>query len=411
MERLAARWEQCVKWVVARRLPLAVGGAVVALLIVVYSDPVRDVVGWIWEHLLVGGALVLLVVAGVFAFAWWARGRTEAFGLSRGIRQERLRARRPVVARELEIGAGGFGNDLPEDQAVAGRRLRYLERETASEALVVLVPGLGLDAEEYRPVMEVTDAHTVAVTMFGMHAEDAGDDLYRPIGLTAQADLLNGVIAHLTRAHPRKRLHLVGFAVGADMLLRLGELWEAYPERKPEVASVLLLDPHVNHASMAITGSMAHLDPTAPLAELKRVAGTPGDAAEFRRVCEYLSKITEKDLNQIKQHARDLWEYTEPAGQYGQFLGRVEQLRAMGGTVRVCFSRRFEEYAQELAKLGPQRGLTGVFETRPLDHFQLTAAQPLAEELGPLTAVGEEGEPDTPAKDGDEAAPAKAPGS
>jgi hypothetical protein len=223
-----------------------------------------------------------------------------------------------------------------------------------------------------------------------MHAEEAEDDRYRPIGLTAQADLLSGVIARLTRAYPAKRLHLAGFSAGADLLLRLGELWEAHPERRPVTASALLLDPHVNHASMSITGSMAHLDPTAPLDELKRVAGTPGDAAEFRRVCEYLAKIAEKDLNQIKQHARDLWEDAEPEGQYGLFLGRVEQLRSQCGVVRVCFSRRYGDYAEELEKLAPQRGLTGIFETRLVDHEELRAPQPLNVELASLAAVGRE---------------------
>jgi hypothetical protein len=203
----------------------------------------------------------------------------------------------------------------------------------------------------------------------------------------------------LAADQPGKRLHLVGFAAGADLLLRLGEVWQEHPERRTEVASVLLLDPHVNHGAMAVAGSMAHLDPTAPLAELKRVAAAPADAAEFRRVCGYLAKVAEKDLNQIKQYARDLWEYAEPEGRYGGFLGRVEDLRSVSGTVRVCFSRRFAQYAEELGKLAPQRGLGGVFDRSELDHVQLIEARALHEEITALTARPEpEAQPPAQAK-------------
>lgn len=141
MVRLSAQWERLVTWAAARRLPLVVAGVVVAALIVVYSDPVRNVLAWIWEHLVVGGTLVALAVAAVFALAWWARGQTETFALSKETRQERQRARHRVAERELEIGADTFPKDLPEDQAVVGRRLRYLERVTGSDELVVRSTG------------------------------------------------------------------------------------------------------------------------------------------------------------------------------------------------------------------------------------------------------------------------------
>lgn len=353
--------ERFADFVSRRRAPLTAAGGLTGILIGIYSDEARGMIGWTWTHVVAGGTLVVLAAAGVFSAAWWGRGRLE----------RRRELRREIVAKSFDIHADDFDDDLPSDHAVIGRELRYLERRTTSTHLVVLLHGLGLDANDFRSFMNVAPQHTAAITAFGHNTQEARDDSYRAIGLATHTDLVSGAINNLHRQYPHKKLTLVGFSVGADMLLRLAELWRDHPDRKPRVSSVMLLDPNINHSTMIITGSMAQLNPDEPLAELKRIANTPRSPVEFQNICEYLHKITEKDLRQVQRYAADLWDYWEPDGQYDLFFQRTQRLQAVCGTLRVFFSTHFEHHFNDVVAHARQRGIRQVFDLRRVDHFEL----------------------------------------
>ncbi|MBM9504503.1 hypothetical protein [Actinacidiphila acididurans] len=357
------------------RPALAAAGGLAGLLIGVYSDQARSMIGWTGSHVLAGGTLVALAAVAVFSLAWWARGRLE-----------RSRARgRAIVARSFDIHPDDFDDDLPSDHAVIGRELRYLERRTSSSHLVVLLHGLGLDASDFRPFMNAAPQHTVGITTFGHNTAEATDGRYRAIGLATHADLISGAINNLSRQYPHKKITLVGFSVGADMLFRLAELWTDHPDRRPPISSALLLDPNINHSTMIITGRMARLNPDEPLAELLRVAHTPSSLIEFQNICEYLHKISEKDLDQIRRYAADLWEYWEPDGRYDLFVRRLERLQSVcRGGLRVLFSTHFEHHFNDVMSLARQRGLRQVFDLRRVDHFELLRETFLTHEVDTL---------------------------
>ncbi|MGW4690120.1 alpha/beta fold hydrolase [Streptomyces sp. NPDC004244] len=355
--------------------PLAAAGGGASLLVGIYSDEARAMLAWTWTRVAAGGTLIAAGVAAVFCTAWWARGRVE----------RRRETQREVTLQSFEIRADDFDGDLPSDQAVIGRELRYLERRTSSTHLVVLLHGLGLDAEDFRPYMNRARQHTVAITAFGHNADEARDHRYGPIGLATHADLINGAINNLCRQYPNKKLTLVGFSVGADMLFRLAALWTAYPDRKPKVAAALLLDPNINHSTMIITGSVAQMNPDDPLAELKRIANTPRSPVEFQNVCEYLHKITEKDLHQVQRYASELWTDWEPEGRYDLFFRRFDQLQALSGIVKVFFSTHFERHFNDVVGLARQRGVRRVFDLRRVDHFELCKETFLVREVDALT--------------------------
>lgn len=260
-------------------------GAAAGTAIGIYSDEARSAIAWTWSHVAAGGTLVTLAAATVFSLAWWARGVAE----------RRRELRREVVRHSFDIHADDFEEDLPSDNAVIGRQLWFLERRTESADLVVLLHGLGLDADDFRPFMNVARQHTAAITLFGHNADESRDHRYRPIGISAHADLVSGAINNLQRQYPYKRITLVGFSVGCDMLFRLADLWRDHPERQPKIKSVLLLDPNINHSTMVISEKVAHLDPEQPLAELKRIAQIPASLIELQNVCEYLHKISGKE--------------------------------------------------------------------------------------------------------------------
>jgi pimeloyl-ACP methyl ester carboxylesterase len=344
-----------------QRKLLAVLGGLVGAVVGIYSDEARATIGWIWKHVIAGGTLVIFAAAAIFSLAWWGRGLLE----------RRKELQRDIVRHSFDIHADDFEEDLPTDHGLIGRQLWYLERRTDSPDLVVLLHGLGLDADDFRPFMNVARQHTVSVTMFGHNAEEAKDERYRPIGLAAHTDLLSGAINNLCRQYPHKRLTLVGFSVGADMLFCLAKLWRDHPERKPKIHSVLLLDPNINHSTMRISGNIANLNPDEPLAELKRIACIPDVLVDFQNICEYLHKISRKDLPQIRRHAQDLWNYWEPDGHYDMFFDRMDLLRGACDRIRVFFSVHFEHHFNEIVALARQRGIRQVFDLRRFDHFEL----------------------------------------
>lgn len=353
---------------------VTVAGAVAGTAIGIYSDEARSLVSWTWNHVIAGGTLVTLAVAAVFALAWWARGLAE----------RRRELRREVVRHSFDIHADDFEEDLPPDNAVIGRQLWYLERYTESADLIILLHGLGLDANDFRSFMNVARQHTAAITLFGHNTEESHDLRYRPIGLAAHTDLISGAINNLQRQYPYKRITLVGFSVGCDMLFRLAELWRDHPERQPKIKSVLLLDPNINHSTMVISSKMANLNPGHPLAELKRIAQIPEALIEFQNVCEYLHKISGKDLAQVQRFAAELWRYWEPDGAYGLFFQRLERIMAISDRTRVFFSIHFEERFNDVVAMARQRGIRQVFDLRRVDHFEFCNDSFLKHEVAAL---------------------------
>ncbi|WP_416960754.1 alpha/beta hydrolase [Streptomyces sp. Agncl-13] len=370
--------ERVVAFVSRRKAAVTLVGGTLGAAIGIYSDEARSVIGWTWSHVVAGGTLVILAVAGIASLAWWARGLAE----------RRRELRREVVRRFFDIHADDFEEDLPSDNAVIGRQLWYLERRTESSDLIVLLHGLGLDADDFRPFMNVARQHTAAITLFGHNAEEARDARYRPIGIVAHTDLISGAINNLQRQYPYKRITLVGFSVGCDMLFRLAELWRDHPERQPKIKSVLLLDPNINHSTMVISGKVAHLNPDQPLAELKRIAQIPEELVEFQNFCEYLHKISGKDLSQVQRHAADLWDYWEPDGQYELFFQRVERIRSISDRTKVFFSIHFEQRFNNVVALARQRGIRQVFDLRRVDHFEFCQDTLLKREVGALIRGG-----------------------
>ncbi|MFF5980721.1 alpha/beta fold hydrolase [Streptomyces olindensis] len=366
--------EKAAAFVGRHKAAVTLTGGVLGAALGIYSDEARAVIAWTWSHVIAGGTLVTLAVAGVFSLAWWARGLTE----------RRRELRREVVRQFFDIHADDFEEDLPSDNAVIGRQLWYLERTTESSDLVVLLHGLGLDADDFRPFMNVARQHTAAITLFGHNVEEARDNRYRPIGMALHADLISGAINNLQRQYPYKRLTLVGFSVGCDMLFQLAELWRDHPERQPKIRSMLLLDPNINHSTMVISGKVARLNPEQPLAELKRIAQVPEELVEFQNFCEYLHKISGKDLCQVQRYAADLWAYWEPDGQYELFFQRLERVRAISDTTRVFFSMHFEQRFNDVVARARQRGIRQVFDLRRVDHFEFCQDAFLKREIGAL---------------------------
>lgn len=337
-------------------------GSIIGFFINLYVDEVREMIEWGWSRLAVQWLMFFLILLGC-GYATW---RLAAWSFSRRFSREQ------IEERAFVIRTADFDDDLPADQAVIGRTLRYLERKRDTPYIVVCLHGLGLDANDFRPFMQMTRQHVVAVTLFGFNQDEATDQNYRPIGLTTHAELLSGAINNLQRRYPSKKVVLVGFSLGADMQLRLGELWRDHPERRPRIEAMLLLDPNINHSTMVVSEGVTTLNAADPLQELKAIANMPVTLVQFQNICEYLHKIAGKNLRQIRQHASDMWNYWEPEGNYALFLQRVNNLRSFCQRVMVVFSTHYEEHFNEIVAHARQRGLDReMFVVERQDHFAL----------------------------------------
>jgi len=98
-----------------------------------------------------------------------------------------------------------------------------------------------------------------------------------------------------------KRISLVGFSLGADLILRLAQFWHEKPGARTPVKSVLLLDPNINHSTMNLSGVLANADEQNPVPEMKHVIDSVESRSDFAQLCSYFGKIAKKDFRPIKR--------------------------------------------------------------------------------------------------------------
>jgi pimeloyl-ACP methyl ester carboxylesterase len=352
-----------------RGLIASVGGALFGLVTSLYSAELRQVLeasgrGFVTTGLPVAITAVVASVTGVLIYEYAIRRRYRG----------------AVIEGEIQIRADALDGILSEEDAVVGRSLRYLETRRFSDDLVVFLHGLGLDADDFRPYMSESRHHCVALTLYGFNAEERDNDLYRPISLESHIQLLGYALRRIRRRYPHKRLTLVGFSFGADMILGLREF---APEVLDELRlrRVVLLDPNINNTTTTISSRIADLDSDRSLRELVAILRTAKTAREFRYLCEYLSKITSKDFGQVRRHARDMVERYRQRS-FGPFLNSVGRLAAVTDNVDIVLSLNHEAVFNEVARAARQRGLdVNRLECSRTDHFDLMSPEFLADQL------------------------------
>jgi predicted alpha/beta-fold hydrolase len=293
-----------------------------------------------------------------------------------------------IVQDELLIQANAVIHSVPDDEAVAGRSLKYLERHMPTTDLVLFIHGLGLDADDFRPYMAESEYHTAALTLFGFNSTERNDERYRPVGLNTHLELVNYFINELHTRYPKKRITLAGFSFGADLLMFLAERLVRESNRRYRPHAILLLDPNVNRSTMNISTAISMMDTEHPLNELRRVVNSASNLVEFQNLCEYLYKITHKDLIQIKRHATDVlsrW----PASSYETFIDRVCDIVDVTRKVELIFSFHYEQPFNAALRAARARGLaTTLFDSTRYDHFELIAVEFLRKKISELLSSG-----------------------
>lgn len=244
--------------------------------------------------------------------------------------------------------------------------------------MVIFLHGLGLDADDYRDYLSQHDEHhSIAITLLGFDARKSVPG--RPISLSDHVRMVAELICELNVKNPGKRIHLVGFSLGADLILRLAEHWRANTSSAPPIAATLLLDPNVNQSTMTISKVFAEADREDPLSVFKKLICLSADLELFRTLCSYLLKISKKDFAQLWHLSRDMLDYWDPDG-YAQIGARLATLAGISGEVRVVLSAPYTEhlaFLQGAVRHEPRISL----EITELGHFDLISEDSLSRRL------------------------------
>jgi|tagenome__1003787_1003787.scaffolds.fasta_scaffold20920121_2 pimeloyl-ACP methyl ester carboxylesterase len=276
------------------------------------------------------------------------------------------------------------------DDSVAGRSLRYLETKRPTNDLVVFIHGLGLDANDFRPYMAESRFHCIAVTLYGFNTEERNDEHYKPISLPSHVQLLSYALRTIHDTYPSKRITLVGFSFGADLIFYLMK-YASQATRDLRIRKAVLLDPNVNEATTTISSRIAVVDKDQPLQELVKILESATSVAEFRNLCQYLYKITAKDFAQIQRHAREVLELCRGTS-YDRFLDHMGQLSSAAGGIHVVLSFDYEQHFNPIARGAVTRGMDPrSLECSRCGHFELIGTNFLKDTLEGVISTEEHG--------------------
>lgn len=279
------------------------------------------------------------------------------------------------------MAASPFNEDL-HAKLPAGA-VSYLEHRAESETLVVLLHGLGLDARDYRTLLKShPEQHAVALTLQGF--EPGREEQAQPVGLQVHAETVSDFLEYLHEEYPVKRIILVGFSLGADLILRLAELWDVEPDRALRLHGAMLLDPNINHSTMSISRLFAAADQDNPLAALKQLVFDAPNMYWFNVIADYAAKVGRKDFSHAQKLSADMLEYWDTEG-YDQIGTRLAAVERHADIVRVVVSAPYRDHLQAIRDSVARHGAKSVdFAPTDLEHFDLIEEPELTSQLKQL---------------------------
>ncbi|WNV88533.1 alpha/beta fold hydrolase [Umezawaea sp. Da 62-37] len=304
------------------------------------------------------GLATVVASASTAAVYYWLSKRRSSPGITTGT---------------IEINSNAMKNANYVHDTVAGRTMHYLEVKRSSDDLLIFLHGLGLDANDFRGYLVESKFHCIALTLYGFNAKERDDDKYQPISLDSHVKLFAYALRTIRQQYPHKRITLVGFSFGADMIFFLTR-YAQEGMREVEINKILLLDPNVNKSTTTISSKISTVDESRPLTQLTGILESASTDPEFRYLCEYLYKITSKNFSQIQRHAREvseIWD-TESCDQFLNFLGQVDRIAS---EVHVALSLNHERLFNPIIRGAAARGLNADHVVcSPSEHFELIHA-------------------------------------
>ncbi|MFI6388901.1 alpha/beta fold hydrolase [Nonomuraea sp. NPDC050540] len=271
-----------------------------------------------------------------------------------------------------------------EPKDLSAHRLSYIETSSSAACMVVFLHGLGLDADDYRDYLSMHgEYHGIAITLLGFNAKSSVP--VGPVSLSDHVRMVSELICELSAKNPGKGIVLIGFSLGADIVLRLAEQWRLSAQPAPRITAALLLDPNVNQSTMTISKLFAEADPANPLVVFKKLINLSTDLELLRTLCAYVLKVSRKDFTQLWQLSRDMLEYWNPDG-YTQIGERLVAVAGISDEVRVVLSAPYEEHLPSIRDAVRHEPRIS-FELTDLGHFDLIREDSLSRQLTTASIV------------------------
>lgn len=255
----------------------------------------------------------------------------------------------------------------------------------AAGTLVLYFHGLGLDQRDFYPVLMETKYRSIAPTLYGFHLSDSNP---RSIPLDTHCFLISRFIESIANELAPKRIVLVGFSTGADMLLRIPRFLntDGY-----SVAGLLLLDCNINQQTCFISRELRRaLDGEVTALHLAHAIGSSAASiADWLDLHQYLVRVLGKfkdNLRNLALFANDVF-MAQPESGVEHFGELYRELLLWTPKARLLFSKGevHESFIPSLRSIGDTGGARGCVKWEMnTSHFGLLEPEFLERHLDEL---------------------------
>jgi pimeloyl-ACP methyl ester carboxylesterase len=193
------------------------------------------------------------------------------------------------------------------DPRMIGDHLHYLDNQVASDVLVFLLPGLGLDHRDFESILRRLAYRVLSPTLYG-NEPDRRKRL--SVSLADHVAMLREWLRDVIQRLQPSTVIMVGFALGADLGFEL--ICAPSDEPAPWIDAFLSLECNLSLDTCFVSRLLASIDPERPdlwIGDLKRYGDSAASLDEWLTIHEYLVKVLRKfqgDIGVLQRAAADI---------------------------------------------------------------------------------------------------------
>ncbi len=282
------------------------------------------------------------------------------------------------------------------DPLIIGDYLRYVDNQVRSDVLVFFLHGLGLDHQDFEPVLTRLPYRGISPTLYGCEPERRGRI---SLSLADHVVILRELLRELATSLRPTTIVLVGFSLGADMGFEL--LLGATDEPGPAIDAFLSLECNLCLDTCMISGVLAGLAPEYPeisVADLRRITESATSLEQWLSIHVYLVRVLRKfqgDIGVLQRAAADIVRPFREAPGFETFARWFQGARDRARALRLVFPNDSRSTAalarlrlENLDKgiLGGEFPETAIRVSDKTDHFELMSAKDVLRQVDELVA-------------------------
>ena len=280
------------------------------------------------------------------------------------------------------------------DPRIIGDCLYYVDNRVSSDVLVFFLHGLGLDHQDFEPILKRLPYRGMSPTLFGCEPERHGRV---SLSLADHVIILREWLREVVERCQPTAVVMVGFSLGADMGFEL--LLGPTDEPGPAIDAFLSLECNLSLDTCFVSRVLAGLSPDRPelsVAELRRLGDSARSLDEWLNVHEYLVRVLRKfegDIGVLQRAAADIVRPFRDDEGFDVFAGWFRSARERVRVLRLVFSNDSGSKSA-LARLRLEnldRGILGeefpentIRISANSDHFDLMSAEHVLRQVDEL---------------------------